>query len=87
MGVDDQGHIITVMHSLGLDSITLAPGYDAMKEDPDIYKTIDFCRYSAPRHFPEMALQVSGIQYSSNSNLHLVAGPLHQLLDPSFLTN
>ena len=60
-GIDDQGHTITVMHSLEPDSITLAPGYDVMKEDPDIYKTTDFCGYSAPRHFPEMALPVPGV--------------------------
>ena len=60
-GVDDQGHVITVTHSLEPDSITLAPGYDTMKEDPDIYKTTDFCGYSAPRHFPEMALPIPGV--------------------------
>ena len=59
-GVDDQGHVITVTHSLELDSITLAPSYDAIKY-PDIYKTTDFCGYSAPRHFPEMALPVPGV--------------------------
>ena len=60
-GVDDQGHVITVTDSLEPDSMTLAPGYDAMREDPDIYKTTDFCRYSAPRHFPEMALPLPGV--------------------------
>ena len=60
-GVDDQGHVVTVTHSLEPDSITLAPGYGAMKEDPDIYKTTDFCGYSAPRYFPEMALPVPGV--------------------------
>ena len=34
--VDDQGHVITDTQSLDPDSITLTPGYDAMKEDPDI---------------------------------------------------
>ena len=48
-GVDDQGHVITVTHSLVPDSVTLAPGYDAMREDPDIYKTTDFYGYSATR--------------------------------------
>ena len=47
-GVDDQGHVITDTQSLDPDSITLAPGYDAMK-DPDIYKTTDLSGYSAPR--------------------------------------
>ena len=51
----------TVTRSLEPDSITLAPGYDAIKEDPDIYKTTDFCGYSAPRHFPEMALPIQGV--------------------------
>ena len=44
-----------------LNSFTSAPGYDAMKEDPDIYKTTDFCGHSAPRHFPEMALPIPGV--------------------------
>ena len=33
-----------------------------MQEDLDIYKTIDFCGYSAPRQFPEMQLPVPGAQ-------------------------
>ena len=55
-GVDDQGHVITVTHYLVPDSVTLAPGYEAMKEDPNIYKTTDFYGYSAHRQFPDMAL-------------------------------
>ena len=31
-----------------------------MKEDPDIYKTLDLCGYSAPRQFPEMQLPIPG---------------------------
>ena len=46
-GVDSAGHISTVTYSLSLDSMTTARGYDAMREDPDIYKTLDFCGYSA----------------------------------------
>ena len=61
-GVDDQGHVITVTHSLVPDSVTLAPGYDAMREDPDIYKTMDFCGYTAARQFPDMALLMSPAQ-------------------------
>ena len=49
-----------VTHSLVLDSVTLALGYDAMKEDPEIYKTADLCGYTAPRQFPGMHLPVSG---------------------------
>ena len=53
--------VTTVTHSLEPDSVTLVPGYDAMKEDPGIYKTTDFCGYSAPRQFPEMILPVPGV--------------------------
>ena len=49
-----------VTHSLSPDSVTLAHGYDAMKEDPEIYKTVNLCGYSAPRQFPRMQLPVSG---------------------------
>ena len=38
--------------------MTTARGYDAMREDPDIYKTLDFCGYSASRYFPDMQLPV-----------------------------
>ena len=38
-GVDSAGHVMTVTYSLSLDSMTTARGYDAMREDPDIYKT------------------------------------------------
>ena len=40
--------------------MTLAHGYDAMKEDPNIYKTLDLCGYAAPRQFPDMQLPVPG---------------------------
>ena len=33
------GQVTTITHSLVADSFSLAPGYDATKEDPDIYKT------------------------------------------------
>ena len=59
-GVDNDGNVTTVTHSLIPDSVTLAQGYDAMKKDPDIYKTLDLCGYSAPRQFPEMQLLISG---------------------------
>ena len=59
-GVDDKGNATTVTHSLSPDSVTLARGYDAMKEDPNIYKTLDLCGYSAPRQFPDMQLPVPG---------------------------
>ena len=64
-GVDDQGHVITVTHSLVPNSVTLAPGYDTMREDPDIYKTMDFCGYVAARQFPDMALPMSPAQQQS----------------------
>ena len=57
-GVDDKGNVTTVTHSLSPDSMTLARGYDAMKEDPNIYKTLDLCGYAAPRQFPDMQLPV-----------------------------
>ena len=59
-GVDDEGNVTTVTHSLSPDSVTLAWGYDAMKEDPNIYKTLDLCGYVAPRQFPDMQLPVPG---------------------------
>ena len=59
-GVDDNGNVTTVTHSLSPDSVTLARGYDAMKEDPNIYKTLDLCGYVAPRQFPDMQLHVPG---------------------------
>ena len=59
-GVDNNGNVTTVTHSLSPDSVTLARGYDAMKENPNIYKTLDLCGYSAPRQFPEMQLPVPG---------------------------
>ena len=31
-----------------------------MKEDPDIYKTLDLCGYAAPKQFPDMQLPVPG---------------------------
>ena len=59
-GVDNKGNVTTVTHSLSPDSVTLARGYDAMKEDPNIYKTLDLCGYVAPRQFPDMQLPVPG---------------------------
>ena len=53
-GVDDEGNVTTVTHSLSPDSMTLAWGYDAMMEDPNIYKTLDLCGFAAPRQFPNM---------------------------------
>ena len=58
--VDASGNIMTVTYCLSPDSVTLACSYDAMKEDPSIYKTLDFCRYSAPKQFPDMQLPVPG---------------------------
>ena len=34
--------------------------HEAMKEEPDIYKTLDLCGYAAPRQFPDMQLPVPG---------------------------
>ena len=58
--VDTEGNVTTVTYNLIPDSVTLAWGYDAMKEDPNIYKTLDFCGYSVPRQFPDMQLPVPG---------------------------
>ena len=38
-----------------------------MKEDPNIYKTLDFCGYSASKHFPDMQLPVPGAPSVSDS--------------------
>ena len=59
-GVDAAGQVMTVTYSLSPDSMTTARGYDAMREDPNIYKTLDFCGYSASRYFPDMQLPVPG---------------------------
>ena len=66
-GVDSSGNFMTVTYCLSLDSVTLAHGYDAMKEDPDIYKTLDFCGYSASKHFPDMQLPVPGASSVTDS--------------------
>ena len=52
---------------LSPDSVTITRGYDAMREDPNIYKTLDFCGYSASRHFPDMQLPVPGAPSVSDS--------------------
>ena len=65
--VDSSGHVTTVTYCLSPDSVTLARGYDAMKEDPNIYKTLDFCGYSASKHFPDMQLLVPGAPSVSDS--------------------
>ena len=39
-GVDSAGHVTTVTYSLSPDSMTTARGYDTMREDPNIYKTL-----------------------------------------------
>ena len=59
-GVDASGNVTTVTYCLSPDSVTLACGYDAIKEDPSIYKTLDFCGYSAPKQFSNMQLPVPG---------------------------
>ena len=56
--------------------MTLARGYDAMKEDPNIYKTLDFCGYSASKHFPDIQLPVPGAPSVSDSAQSLLL-PLH----------
>ena len=66
-GVDSSGHVTTVTYCLSLDSVTLARGYDTMREDPNIYKTLDFCGYSASKHFPDMQLPVPGAPSVSDS--------------------
>ena len=65
--VDSAGHVTTVIYSLSPDSMTTARGYDALREDPDIYKTLDFCGYSASRYFPDMQLPVPGAPSVSDS--------------------
>ena len=37
--VDSSGHVTTVTYCLSPDSVTIARGYDTMREDPNIYKT------------------------------------------------
>ena len=66
-GVDASGNVRTVTYCLSPDSVTLAHGYDAMKEDPSIYKTLDFCGYLAPKQFPDMQLPVPGAPSVSSS--------------------
>ena len=66
-GVDSSGNVMTVTYCLSLDSVTLGRGYDAMKEDPNIYKTLDFCGYLASRHFPDMQLPVPGASSVTDS--------------------
>ena len=66
-GVDSSGHVTTVTYCLSPDSVTIACGYDTMMEDPNIYKTLDFCGYSASRHFPDMQLPVPGAPSVSDS--------------------
>ena len=63
----ESGNVTTVTYCLSLDLVTLACGYDTMKEDPNIYKTLDFCGYSASKHFPDMQLPVPGAPSVSNS--------------------
>ena len=67
-GVDAAGNVTTVTHCLSPDSVILACGYDAMKEDPSIYKTLDLCGYSAPRQFPDMQLPVPGAPSSTQQS-------------------
>ena len=66
-GVDLSGHVTTVTYCLSPDSVTLACGYDTMREDPNIYKTLDFCGYSASKLFPDMQLPVPGAPSVSDS--------------------
>ena len=66
-GVDSSGQVTTVTYSLSPDSVTIARGYDAMREDPNIYKTLDFCGYLASKHFPDMQLPVPGTPSVSDS--------------------
>ena len=66
-GVDSSGQVTTVTYSLSPDSVTIARGYDAMREDPNIYKTLDFCGYLASKHFPDMHLPVPGAPSVSDS--------------------
>ena len=67
-GVDASGNVTTVSYCLGPDSVTLACSYDAMKEDPSIYKTLDFCGYSAPNQFLDMQLPVPGAPSSTQQS-------------------
>ena len=66
-GVDSSGHVTTVTYCLSPDSVTLACVYDAVRVDPNIYKTHDFCGYSASKHFPDMQLPVPGTSSVSDS--------------------
>ena len=79
-GVDSAGHVTTVTYCLSPDSVTIACGYDAMREDPNIYKTLDFCGYSVSRHFPDLSLVllVSLIQLSNLQSANLFLSTLFQ---------
>ena len=82
-GVDSAGHVMTVTYCLSPDSVTIARGYDTMREDPNIYKTLDFCGYLASRHFPDMQLPVPGvlvslIQLNSLHSVNLFLSTLFQ---------
>ena len=66
-GVDSAGHVTTVTYCLSPDSVTIAHGYNTMREDPNIYKNLDFCGYLASRHFPDMQLPVPGAPSVSDS--------------------
>ena len=67
-GVDAAGQVTTVTYCSSPDSMTTACGYDAMREDPDIYKTVDFCGYSASRYFRDMQLPVPSAPSVSDSD-------------------
>ena len=80
-GVDAVGNVTTVIDCLSPDLVTLAQGYDAMREDPSIYKSLDFCGYSAPRQFPDMQLPVpsvpGSVQQSSTTSAPCQFVPEH----------
>ena len=76
-GVDSAGHVTTVTYCLSPDSVTIARGYDAMREDPNIYKSLDFVDI---QHFPDMQLLVPGapsVSDSSQQSTHRQFVPEH----------
>ena len=71
-GVDDNGNVTTITRSLSPDSVTLARGYDAMKEDPNIYKTLDFEGIQHPGNFLICSCLSLVLQFQLSSLLPLL---------------
>ena len=80
-GVDSSGHVTNVTYCLSPDSVTIAHGYDTMREDPNIYIFVDIQHQGT---FPtcsylSLVLLVSLIQLSSLHNTNLFLSTLSLL--------